>query len=721
MNFYSFLIVCNVPRCQRTFCLIVFLSGFFLFNTFAWADDADEPVELETMLIEGSLLNRQKTHQADDFFHSFSIDRVFSEQLEEESIGDVKQAIKALPNVHVVEQGAFIKQVEIRGLSGDRIQSVVNGVRISNQGTTHSGGGELNLLDIAGVDSIEVIKGSPAVIYAPGAAGGVINVNLKSLPNEDSLNAGYTYNYDAGYEKSKHSSSLAGSWKGFGASVIYSETDANDYKVKNQNKLDETILRTNVLDEREGTEHEIKNLGYSDQSWQAQSQYRFNDHHRIYYNYGDYKGNDIAFTHGAATSQVFFYDFFNRRSHVAGYELNDIGVLDQLTFSYSNQQITRGTFQGVSIHETLLESDSFQLQALSHLGSAIDLTLGAEYTQDQADTRTLADQNYYAGYLNLDYDWKDWSFSAGLRSNSWTVKQGTLDNRNPDLLDDLVGISGHIDDIDSHAMTYAFGMIYSATPHNNLAFNYSRTHRFPSLYERFAFDNFVGGGAELKAEKGHNFEWSWKYLNDPWYARVSLFYSEFEDYLGTVPRRSLINPAGLARCIELGRCNPSTGEYDDRENDFFTSRVTFENLGSVKNQGFEVSTGLIVDDDYEAGFNVGLNDIDAENLFAQIDSNPLEFNAHVKKIFPSIPLKPWLKLKARYVTDWPKVSQEEGFNPFFTLDAYLGARYEYAKKVNFAFNFGVRNITDEVYHEAFSALDGVERSVFGNISLKIKF
>ncbi|MCK5829344.1 MAG: hypothetical protein KAH20_03495 [Methylococcales bacterium] len=35
---------------------------------------------------------------------------------------------------------------------------------MSNQGTTHAGGGELNLLDIAGVDSIEVIKRSPSVI-----------------------------------------------------------------------------------------------------------------------------------------------------------------------------------------------------------------------------------------------------------------------------------------------------------------------------------------------------------------------------------------------------------------------------------------------------------------------------------------------------------------------------------------------------------------------------
>ncbi len=721
MFFEKFLQAYNVPRCKRSFRLIACLSGFFLWTHFAWAKGVKDTLELEPLMIEGQFQNPQKIHQVDDFLHSFSIDRVFSKRLEEESIGDVKQAIKVLPNVHVVEQGAFIKEVQIRGLSGDRIQSVINGVRINNQGITHAGGGELNLLDIASVDSIEVIKGSPSVLYAPGAAGGVINVKLKPLPQEDSARAGYTYSYDDGYEKTKHSSSFAGAWKGLGASVIYSETDANDYKVKNQKKLDEIILRTNVVDEREGTEHEIKNLGYNDQSWQAQAQYQMNDHHRIYYNYGDYKGNDIAFTHGADTSQVFFYDFFNRRSHVAGYELNDVGVLDQLTFSYSNQQISRGTYQGVSLHETILESDSLQLQALSHLGSAMDLTMGAEYTQDEADTGVLAEQDYYAGYLNLDYVWKDWTLSIGVRSNSWTAKQRLIDNRNPDVAAEFVGVSGKIDDIDSHGLTYAFGMIYSANENNNLSFNYSRTYRFPSLYERFAFDNFVGGGAELNREKGHNFEGAWKYLNAPWYARVSFFYSQFEDYLGTVSRRTLINSAGLTRCVELGRCNPLMGDYDDRDEDFFSSRVTFENLGEVSNKGFEVSTGIIVDDDYEAGFNVGLNDIDADNTFAQIDSNPLEFNAHIKKIFPSIPLKPWLKFNARYVTDWPKVSQTEGFKSFFTLDTYIGVRYEYAKKVNFAFNFGVRNITDEVYHEAYSALDGVERSAFGNVSLKIKF
>ena len=85
---------------------------------------------------------------------------------------------------------------------------------------------------------------------------------------------------------------------------------------------------------------------------------------------------------------------------------------------------------------------------------------------------------------------------------------------------------------------------------------------------------------------------------------------------------------------------------------FFSSRVYFENLGEVTNKGFEISTGIIVDDDYEAGFNLGLNDIEANNIFAQIDSNPLEFNAHFKKLLAFIPLKPWVKLKARYVTDW---------------------------------------------------------------------
>lgn len=703
------------------FGLALSISGLFLLADFALADEPSKVIELETLEINGFDLNRQKQQQQEDFFRSYTSDKVFSEKLEEETIGDVKQAIKDLPNVHVVEQGAFTKQVEIRGFSGDRIQSVIDGVRLSNQGTTHAGGGELNLLDITGVDSIEVIKGSPSVIYAPGAAGGVINVKLKSVPNTDSISSRYIFSYDDGYEKTKHSTLISGAWKGLGASLVYSNTNANDYKVQNKEKLIDTIHRTNVLDEREGTEYEIENLGYKDESWQARLQYQLNNHHRLFYSYNNYQAEDIAFTHGADTSQVFFYDNFDRESHLAGYELNDIGFIDQLMLSYSQQSIIRGTFQGLGITETVLDSHSLQLNALSHVNDATDLTLGFEYTKDLAETQTLAEQDYIAAYANIDYILQDWSFSAGLRSNFWKAGQNTRNHHNTNAIDNLVGISGQVDDIKNHGLTYALGTIYSVSPSQNLAFNYSHTHRFPSLYERFAFDNFVGGGTGLKLEKGHNLEWSWKYISDPWFAKVSLFYSLFDDYLGTVARRKLTNPQGLQQCIDRGFCNPLLGEYDDRENDFFSSAVYFENLGKVSNKGFEVSTGIIDDEyDYEFGFNLGLNDIEAENVFAEIDSNPLELNAYFKKTLPFLPLAPWFKLKARYVTDWPKVKQEEGFKPFFVADAFLGVRYEYAEKVNFVFNFGVRNLTNTIYHEAYSALDGVKRTVFGNVSLQLQ-
>ena len=563
----------------------------------------------------------------------------------------MNQALKDLPNVQVIEQGAFIKQVRIRGLSGDRILSLIDGVRLTNQGLTHAGGGELNLQDIANVDSIEVIKGSPSVIYAPGTSGGVVNVRLRSVPEKDSISGRYIFNYDDGLERFRHSALVSGAWKGLGANLVYSRTNANDYKVKNKDKLARTIRRTNVLDERLGTEHEIKNLGFSDESMQARLQYKYNNHHRVYYTYGDYLGKDIAFTHGAATSQVFFLDNFGRKSHLAGYKLNNVGPLDQLDFTYSKQSITRGTFQGTGINETKLDSDSFQLKANSRLGTGVNLILGAEYTKDHAETQTLARQDYYAGYMSLDYLWRDWLFTAGLRSNFWTAKQRLSDSRNTDIINDLVGVSGSVDGINDSALTYAFSMIYSVTANQNLAFNYSKTHRFPSLFERFAFTNFIGGGTDLDAEKGDNFDISWKHLNDPWFTKISFFYSKFNSFLGTELRRTLINPAGLSSCIERNRCDPTTGDYDDREDDFFSTTVHFANLGKVTNKGFEVSTGIIVEGDYEAGFNVGLNDIVADNIFARIGSNPLEFSTFYRKIFSTIPLKPWAQVKARYVTN----------------------------------------------------------------------
>jgi hypothetical protein len=129
------------------------------------------------------------------------------------------------------------------------------------------------------------------------------------------------------------------------------------------------------------------------------------------------------------------------------------------------------------------------------------------------------------------------------------------------------------------------------------------------------------------------------------------------------------------------------------------------------NQGFEFSIKKIIDHQMEASFSFGLSEFSTHDDSFITDSRPLEFKGYYKKFFPTLPASPWIKLKARYVTDEPKVRQEEGFDPFLVADLYAGGAYK-----DLYFSAGIRNLFDKVYHEPYTALDGLERSFLVSFS-----
>lgn len=704
-------------RGGRLTALLLVLLLYIAFNTPATTaeeqrDTRSEKNEQESITVHGKEGSRRLEHLDESFYEPFTREKLLGEELIKDVEPDIKSALKVLPNVSVVDSGAFIKRVEIRGLSGDRIVYLVDGLRIANQGLTHAGGGEINLTDISRVESIEVIKGSPSVIYAPGASGGVVSVKTRDITTEDHLGLHYTPSYDDGYEKTKHAINLSGAYGGLGLNATASNSDAKTYKVKNQDKLDQVILRTNVLDERLGTADEIQDLGYNDQSLGLGAKYRINSRHSVDAQHTDYQAEDISFTHGAVTSRVFHYDEYARKSNRAGYRFASPNG-HEAGFDIYNQEIRKDIRLAGALDRTLLDSKGVNLQGKMYFDKSI-LRLGTEYVRDEAQTNTFSEQDYYAAYVNHEQTLSDFTYNLGIRYNRWEVQQNLRPGQNESITQDLVGVSGKLEPQDEDAYTYAAGLSYSVNQANNLSFNYSRTHRYPTLMERFAFDVFVGGGLAIESESADNFEIGWKYNDGLWYGAAALFYSRFNNYIGTKEVRRIIDQTALIECINQGDCDPLTGDFDDRESDFFETKIQYVNFADVVNQGFEFSLKRIVDLDMESGFSLGLNDFDSDDPFATIDSRPLELKAYYKKHLPGLPASPWIKFNARYVTNEPSVEQKEGFSPFFVADLRFGVEYK-----DVQFNAGIRNLFNEVYHEPFSALDGLERTFFASLSVKI--
>lgn len=86
---------------------------------------------------------------------------------------NVGEAMASVPGVDVVKTGAWDARVSMRGLSGDRVLVLVDGVRM-NEVRGH--GAETSLVPVGDLEAVEVLPGAGSVRYGSNALGGVVNL-----------------------------------------------------------------------------------------------------------------------------------------------------------------------------------------------------------------------------------------------------------------------------------------------------------------------------------------------------------------------------------------------------------------------------------------------------------------------------------------------------------------------------------------------------------------
>jgi len=357
---------------------------------------------------------------------------------------------------------------------------------------------------------------------------------------------------------------------------------------------------------------------------------------------------------------------------------------------------------------TTLRSNNLNLSGVLRTGG-LRTRMGAEVSVDDAKTLVSSGQDYYAMFANMEYALGDFLFSGGLRGNWWRTTQELLAGSNPAVAKDLYGISGITPPMDDASPTWALGAVYMLNDRQNLALNLSTTYRNPDLYERYAFGGIIGGGADMVAESGKHVEALWKYLDQRLAMTASVFYSEFDNYITTKNVRQLHNPEGLRQCVAAGKCDPAKGNFNGRENDFFSRFAQYYNSEHVTNQGAEFSARYD-DGVHDVRGALGYNDIRSQDIFVIANSQPIRLNLSYKHRFAHA-LKPWVMAEFVGVTDTPEVRQYGGFEPYALLNLYAGMRVD-----NFLLTAGVGNVTDTVYHPPYGGINGLARNFFINLT-----
>lgn len=103
---------------------------------------------------------------------------------------NVSDALSKIPGISQVTTGNGISKPVIRGLYGNRIQTVLLGLRFDNQQWQDEHGLGLGII---GIDRIEVLKGPSSLLYGTEALGGVIRIVEENIPvpgtKESDINA----------------------------------------------------------------------------------------------------------------------------------------------------------------------------------------------------------------------------------------------------------------------------------------------------------------------------------------------------------------------------------------------------------------------------------------------------------------------------------------------------------------------------------------------------
>ena len=147
------------------------LIGSALLTLTIYADDVEEVV------VTASLTNQNASDLVDPL-HVLDGDDVATGGVL--SLGDT---LDELLGVHSADFGSAVGQPVIRGMSGSRVRILENGVVVRDVAAL--GPDHINDVNLLNTVQIEVVRGPSSLLYANGAAGGVVNIVDNSIARTD--------------------------------------------------------------------------------------------------------------------------------------------------------------------------------------------------------------------------------------------------------------------------------------------------------------------------------------------------------------------------------------------------------------------------------------------------------------------------------------------------------------------------------------------------------
>lgn len=181
----------------------------------------------------------------------------------------IGEHLSTLAGVSSNNFGPAVGQPVIRGMSGNRVKLLQNGLVIrdaSGIGPDHA-----NDVDLNNVQQIEVVRGASALLYSNGASGGIINIVDNTIARSDVEEASAYVGAESQSvnDGSGFSAGARGNVGGFNISYDYSEFDADSFDIPRGAIIHEEEHEEEHDDHHEEHDEDMTTLADSDYETEA--------------------------------------------------------------------------------------------------------------------------------------------------------------------------------------------------------------------------------------------------------------------------------------------------------------------------------------------------------------------------------------------------------------------------------------------------------------------
>ncbi|MDD1782598.1 TonB-dependent hemoglobin/transferrin/lactoferrin family receptor [Enterovibrio sp. ZSDZ35] len=506
--------------------------------------NAEEPITFDEVVVSATRTNTQIQDTA------ASVTVIGEQQIEEEMITGLEDLFKYTPGVTVeTNSRQGVQSINIRGIEGNRIKVLVDGVALGNQ--FESGNSFINSarvdVDTDLLKAVEVVKGAASSLHGSDAIGGIVAFETKDPADflKDSDFGGHAkFNYSSSDETFSESVALASRNGDLESLVAYTRRDGK----------------------------EVKNFGEPDQqdndadNLLVKLQYQLNDAHRLEFN-GSYinKNGDTNLPDTVIRGQR--YTDVIGSDDTKQYQLGikhiwdvNVAAVDTLTWQFdwlskdensitnrintatSNQQRKDYIYSDEGFQFDLQLDKFLTVGSVEHYivygASLTDKDIkntNSEYNTVGSDKEIFyipsATERRYGFFIQDEMSFGKWTVTPGIRYDNFKTSPGSSsDNPSQNPEDEY-------SDFSDSAFTARLGTVYALNEEHRLFAQISQGFRAPDFQELYySFGNPTHGyvnkpNPELEAEKSVSYELGWRHNNRTASSEVAIFYSDYDNFI----------------------------------------------------------------------------------------------------------------------------------------------------------------------------------------------